>query len=360
MRYVFIVQGEGRGHMTQAMSMERLLLAAGHEVPLMLVGKSPSRKLPAFFLEGVNAEVEQFESICFIPAANNRKPDVAKTGLYNLFRLPAYHPSVKTIVQRLKDIKPDVVVNFYDMIGTVAFHQSRIDAPLVNVAHQYLLTHKDFSIPAFGYEGHVALNMLSEAIAHRSTRILALSFRKMPDDGKIHVVPPLLRPEVIAMKPTQGDFILGYLLNAGFSDDVLQWHSEHPDIPLHFFWDRIEDAPVKVVDDTLSFHYLNDREFLEKMAVCKAYAATGGFESICEAMYLGKPLLMVPSHIEQKCNAYDAIECWPDKTRPACTAARFDLDLLLRFAEEEFVPASGFPEWVRSASSVFLKELTEF
>ena len=50
MRYVFIIQGEGRGHLTQAMTMERLLLDAGHEVPLMLVGKSPARKLPAFFI----------------------------------------------------------------------------------------------------------------------------------------------------------------------------------------------------------------------------------------------------------------------------------------------------------------------
>ena len=110
----------------------------------------------------------------------------------------------------------------------------------------------------------------------------------------------------------------------------------------------------------MSFHYLDDKKFLEMMAGCRAYASTAGFESICEAMYLGKPLLMVPSHIEQKCNANDACECWPDKTRPACTSDRFDLDKLLGFAEEGFVPASEFPEWARSASSVFLKELTEF
>lgn len=44
------------------------------------------------------------------------------------------------------------------------------------------------------------------------------------------------------------------------------------------------------------------------MAGCKAYASTAGFESICEAMYLGKPVLMVPAHIEQDCNAYDAMK----------------------------------------------------
>ena len=61
------------------------------------------------------------------------------------------------------------------------------------------------------------------------------------------------------------------------------------------------------MDDTLSFHQLDDVKFLRYMAGCKAYATTAGFESVCEAMYLGKPLLMVPAHIEQECNAYDAM-----------------------------------------------------
>ncbi len=61
MRYVFIVQGEGRGHLTQAISMERLLRESGHEVAAVLVGKSPARKLPAFFAGTIKAPVEMFE-----------------------------------------------------------------------------------------------------------------------------------------------------------------------------------------------------------------------------------------------------------------------------------------------------------
>lgn len=42
------------------------------------------------------------------------------------------------------------------------------------------------------------------------------------------------------------------------------------------------------------------------MGGCKAYLTTAGFESVCEALYLGKPVLMVPVHVEQECNAWDA------------------------------------------------------
>ena len=130
----------------------------------------------------------------------------------------------------------------------------------------------------------------------------------MKDDpqNNIRVIPPLLRKEVTLHEPYSGDYIHGYMVNAGFSENVMKWHRQHPRIPLRFFWDKWEEEPVKRVDNTLSFYQLDDVEFLRQMAGCKAYASTAGFESVCEAMYLGKPILMVPAHIEQDCNAYDA------------------------------------------------------
>ena len=113
------------------------------------------------------------------------------------------------------------------------------------------------------------------------------------------------------------------------------------------------EALVKVVDDTLSFYYLDDKEFLRQMAGCRAYASTAGFESICEAMYLGKPLMMVPSHIEQKCNAYDAT-----RESAAIESDKFDLSVLLDFAEKgHFHRDEKFPDWALSAAEVIVNEL---
>ena len=52
MKFLFIVQGEGRGHFTQAITLEDMLLRNGHEVVEVLVGKSSSRTLPGFFKIG--------------------------------------------------------------------------------------------------------------------------------------------------------------------------------------------------------------------------------------------------------------------------------------------------------------------
>lgn len=64
------------------------------------------------------------------------------------------------------------------------------------------------------------------------------------------------------------------------------------------------------------------------MASCRALATTAGFESVCEAMVMGKPVLMVPirGQYEQQCNALDAA-----RAGAGIWADRFNLDLLLQY-----------------------------
>ena len=84
---------------------------------------------------------------------------------------------------------------------------------------------------------------------------------------------------------------------------------------------------------------------------CKAYASTAGFESICEAMYFRKPILMVPAHIEQECNAYDAMQ-----NGAGIVDETFNLKRLLDFSKE-YQPNFKFTYWVQSAESIILNEL---
>ena len=57
MKILFIIQGEGRGHLTQALSLRGKLTDEGHLVVGVLVGKSPARKLPSFFTEKIGVPV---------------------------------------------------------------------------------------------------------------------------------------------------------------------------------------------------------------------------------------------------------------------------------------------------------------
>lgn len=69
-----------------------------------------------------------------------------------------------------------------------------------------------------------------------ATAKLALSIRDYGDEPVhgIKVVPPLLRQEAKTIIRHHGDYIMGYMLNAGFAEDVKAWHEKHPHTYLHF------------------------------------------------------------------------------------------------------------------------------
>ena len=353
MKYIFVVQGEGRGHFTQAMTMNELLKSRGHEVVEILVGKSPLRHIPDFFKEGVSAPIHTFESINFLPSADDKRPNVMMSVLHNTFGFPKYFPSIQFVYDRICASGADVVVNFYEPMTGLAYLSHDIDVPMICIGHQYLFLHKDFNLPREEYPESYGLDLYTRLTAIKAVKHLALSFREMPPDKrhKIVVVPPLLRPEVMAVVPQKGEYIHGYMLNKGFAEDVRKWHAVHPETELHFFWDNWDAEKIMKVDEKLYFHLLDNEAFLKYMAGCKAYASTAGFESVCEAMWMGKPVLMVPSHIEQEINAFDA-----EMSGIGITCNRFDLSRLLSFADR-YNPDPNFRDWASSAHERIAFEL---
>ena len=173
--------------------------------------------------------------------------------------------------------------------------------------------------------------MFTRLTAIGSDRMLALSFSRMADDKKATYLrrPPLLRKEVLQQTVSEGHYIHGYMVNSGFSSQVMAWHkSVSPHSSSFLFGTAKNETEVCHIDDTLkAFYPLDDHAFLKQMSGCRAYASTAGFESICEAIYMGKPVLMVPAHIEQECNAYDAM-C----AGAGIISTSFSLDRLLEFS----------------------------
>ena len=116
MKVLFIVQGEGRGHLTQAITMEELLRRNGHEVVEVLVGKSNSRCLPGFFNRSIQAPVKRFLSPNFLPTPANKRASLARSVAYNLTRLPVYLKSMHYIHRRIEESGAELVINFYELL----------------------------------------------------------------------------------------------------------------------------------------------------------------------------------------------------------------------------------------------------
>ena len=357
MKILFVIQGEGRGHFTQALSLKSMLERNGHEVAGVLVGKSPARQLPGFFTKKMDdVPVYSFDSPNFLPSAKNKQANIVISIFYNLLKIPVYLKSMYSISKKIRETEADLVINFYELLTGLVYGLFFPKTPYICIAHQYLFLHPDFEFPEESRSKLRLLLFFTKMTSLRASRLLALSFRPMSSspDGKLVVVPPLLRREVLQTEVSQGDYLHGYMVNSGFSEEVIDWHRKHPELPLHFFWDKKNAEKTTKVDDRLSFHTLDDELFLQYMAGCKGYATTAGFESVCEAMYLGKPVLMIPTHIEQACNAHDAA-----LSGAGVIAGEFDLDKLLTFLPQyESDPA--FHNWALQSESVFMEEIYYF
>ena len=133
MKFLFIVQGEGRGHFTQAITLEEMLLRNGHEVVEVLVGKSSTRTLPGFFNRSIHAPVKRFISPNFLPTADNKRANLTKSFAYNLLRLPEYLRSMYYINQRIRETGAEVVINFYELLTGFTYALFRPSVPYICV-----------------------------------------------------------------------------------------------------------------------------------------------------------------------------------------------------------------------------------
>lgn len=356
MKLVFIIQGEGRGHMTQALALRDLLLDAGHKLSAVCVGSSKRRQIPAFFVEKIGAPVIRFRSPNFVTDENNKGILIGPTIWQNLQQTDVYLNSLSTMDAVIEEHRPDLVVNFYEPLWGLYQRWRKGKVPSVCVAHQFLASHQDFPFPEGRASEKAMMLGLNSVTAGGSSKRLCLSFTPMdrPTNDHLVVMPPLLRSALYDLVVTEGDFLLVYVMQAGYGEDIQEWHSRNPDVKIHCFWDRAGAPEVEEKAPGLTFHQLSDTKFLDMMAACRGLVTTAGFESVCEAMYLGKPVHMVPveGHYEQACNALDA-----ERAGAGMSADRFELTAFMDYLPRHRADAGAFRQWADAAAALFITEL---
>jgi len=357
-RFAFLVQGEGRGHMTQAIVLNKWLIESGHQLVHTFVGKSKRRQIPDYFTNQITSDVQPLASPNFVLDRKNKSLKLAPTIFYNLRFLRTYYHSLKEIDRKLQGLHVDVLINFYDFLGGFYSYFFRPKTKHVVIGHQFLAGHPRFPF-AKGRPFEKRLFLINNALTSLGAcKKIALSFRPyQPLHHKtIAVVPPLMRDEIKFLNVETGDFILAYMVNDGYGEEIMEWHRHHRDQKVHVFWDRRGVPNTYRAHENLVFHQIDHRAFIDFMRRCKGYVSTAGFESICEAMYLGKPVLMIPvqSQYEQACNGIDAV-----KAGAGITGDHFDISQLLEYMEDHPTKTSGFKDWESTAKTRIIEELSK-
>jgi len=309
LRVAFVVQGEGRGHMTQALALASMLRDAGHDVVRVMIGQSVHRPVPAYFLEGIGAPVLQFEAPVQVPDEDRRGVSVTRTLGDAVRRSPRFFQSAVKIAENVEDV--DIVVNLLDLMAGVSRSLFHSETPAIAIAHNYLFLHPELSDAPGPKRHRSAILAYARATATRASRKIALSFSPLPPDPDhgLEVAPPLLRPGLDRLPVRDGGYLLAYALNSGYGTSLIEWQRQSR-AEVHCFVEGGASALPRAAPG-FHAHELDATSFLEQLAGCRAYVGSAGFESLCEAHYLGKPILAVPTEgqFEQTLNAWDAQRC---------------------------------------------------
>ena len=351
-RYAFIIQGEGRGHLTQAIACKQMMDEKGHQCVGILTGKSSQRVLPPFFYKKINHEIFHFRSPNFLKNKIKESYLVFLSIFYNLLLSPVFIRSTFQIHKKIKELKPDVIINFYEPLTGLWKMFFRSQTKVISISHQYFYNYPDFKMPGRFME-RFFIRLLNKTTSYGSMRLFAIHIEKKESFKNITIIPPLIRKEIHQVETKDDGHFAVYLLNHGYAKDITRWHHNNPAIRIACFWDHPDKQSVLKYDETLSFFQLDDQKFIHSMATSHGLLSTAGYEAICEAAYLGKAVLMVPvkNHFEQYLNAKLFSEYGfgviSDEINP---------EYLIKFAPN-MDKLTKFKEWVNQGNEFIIGEI---
>jgi uncharacterized protein (TIGR00661 family) len=342
--------------MTQALALAKCLRDAGHEVVGAWVGRSPEWETPSFFVDELDAPVSFFTGPTLSTDRARRRVSAGRTAAQAVLSLPRYTASWARLALALSPRRVDVVVSFYELLSSFVRALVPKGAPRVAIGHQYLCDHPAADLD-FGGRGQAALRVLTHTTAWGCRARLALSFRAFEPapDPRLKVVPPILRERLFRAEPSAGTTLLAYLLTRGSTEELVDWQRSRPDVPLRCYLSGGASALSERPGAGCEILDLDGEAFLSDLASCRAFVTSSGFESLCEAHYLGKPILTLPTpgHPEQAMNARDAVHAGV-----ARTGTLADLDA---FWDEPSMPCEervlAFRAWVSEGGARAVAEI---
>lgn len=346
---IFIVQGEGRGHMSQAIALKEHLDEAGIHLEAVFVGEKKSQALPDYFVRCFGDKIRSFHSPYFLSTPNRKGIYVGRTLLFNLIRSPRYMSEIARIRNTIKSLKPDVVVNFYDVVGALALRKLNPAIKRIGIGHHFYLHYKDYFGLHRGLDRYL-LAWHTRIIMKSCDRILALSYRDQKGTSKMEIVPPLLRKSYMEMTYQPGSRYLVYFLKEGYLYDLIRLAREDPDFQADVF---TEVLPGIELPDGIRIFSKKGADFREKMASCKGLIASAGFDTVAEAAYHGIPQVVIPvrNHFEQRCNSLDV----------EASGIGVKRDRLVPGLQQEMKQfnTAAYRKWADRSGELFLKYLKE-
>ncbi|MBI4956545.1 MAG: teichoic acid biosynthesis protein [Myxococcales bacterium] len=296
MRILYGVVGEGMGHAMRSRVVIAHLLAGGHEVEILASGRAVD------FLSKHFGGVSRIHGLHIITEDNRVRlgKTVWSNAVAGATGLPRNIASYFELIERFT---PELVLADFESWTYLYGKVHRL--PVLSIDNMQIINRCRHDQALFA--GEAASFRLTRAFVKSklpgcSHYLITTFFRPEVRKKRTTLVPPILRPEILAAQPSRGEHLLVYQTSEGH--DTLVATLRELGVPCRVYGLRRE-LTRDVVEGNLTYRPFSEAGFIADLASARAVIAGGGFTLMGECVYLHKPMLSVPieKQFEQVMNA---------------------------------------------------------
>jgi len=289
MRILYGVAGEGKGHYTRS---EAIIdeLSKKHKVRIVAGGEA-FKNFSKYYDDVIKI------SSLHIKYRNNAVSNIG-TAILNISNILEHISSIFRLNQFIHDFKPQLIISDFELFTNYLALLHKIPSITIDNEHVINKTRIKFSrryILDYLKSRAVVKSMIFKSRYHVVTSFF---FPEIKNNKKTFLFHPILRNQILKLKPSKKDHIIVYQTSKTFKALIpALLHVNEKFI----IYGLNHDKKHK----NLVFKKFNEDTFFEDLASCKAVIINGGFTLMTEAIYLGKPVLSIPvrKQFEQILNA---------------------------------------------------------
>jgi len=298
MRILYGVVGEGMGHATRSRVVIEHLLDRGHDIRVVVSGRA-HRFLTERFANRPHITLQEIHGLHMDYADNRFR--IGSSVWTNMTQAPGGILQNVAAYQRIAEdgFRPEMVVSDFESWAYLYGLNHRL--PVVDIDNQQVINRcrHDPSLLAGKRLDYLMTRIAVKAKLPWAYHYLVTSFFFPPVRKKrTTLVPPILRPEILAARREPGKHVLVYQTSAANTLLVPTLQA----LPWEF---RVYGMGRSGVEGNVTLKAFDEKGFVEDLRTARCLVSGGGYSLMGEAVHLHVPVLSVPveRQFEQELNA---------------------------------------------------------
>jgi uncharacterized protein (TIGR00661 family) len=298
MRIIYGVVGEGMGHATRSRVILENLLDKGHDIVVVVSGRAHGF-LTSKLAGRPRVRVEEIHGLHLKFDGNDL--DLVDSIVSNMKSAPeGLIKNLGVFADLVRGFDADVVISDFESFAWLYARVHKL--PLISVDNMQVLnrcSHDRFANDNASFAFKLAKWAVKSKLPGAYHYLVSSFFYPPVRKARTTLVPPILRPEILAAKREPGEHVLVYTTAAANADALLGTLKQ---LPWRF---KAYGTGRTGTEGNVECCAFSETGFVDDLRTARCVVAGGGYSLMGEAVHLHVPLLSIPvqGQYEQELNA---------------------------------------------------------